>query len=76
MSFLNPLRKKFEEVRVGEIRFLGEQDGPPLKRLASKPEISSWQLMITTFSQFKSCTTSLFFALAAPEQLFGIGDTH
>jgi hypothetical protein len=29
MSFLNPLRKKSEEVRVHEIRFLGEQDGPP-----------------------------------------------
>jgi hypothetical protein len=28
MSFLNPSRKKTEEFRVSEIRFLGEQDGP------------------------------------------------
>ncbi len=36
MSFLNPLRKKSEEVRVGEIRFLGEQDGPPERLLKEK----------------------------------------
>ncbi len=29
MSFLNPSRRKSEEVRVLEIRFLGEQDGSP-----------------------------------------------
>jgi hypothetical protein len=28
MSFLKPSRKKSEEIRVREIRFLGEQDGP------------------------------------------------
>jgi SseB protein C-terminal domain len=36
MSFLNPLRKKSEEVRVDEIRFLGEQDGPPEQLLKEK----------------------------------------
>lgn len=36
MSFLNPSCKKSEEVRVREIRFLGEQDGPPERLLKEK----------------------------------------
>jgi hypothetical protein len=36
MSFLNPSRKKSEEVRVHEIRFLGEQDGPPERLLKDR----------------------------------------
>ncbi len=36
MSFLNPSRKKSEEVRVREIRFLGEQDGPPERILKDR----------------------------------------
>ena len=36
MSFLRPSRKKSEEVRVPEIRFLGEQDGPPERLLKER----------------------------------------
>ena len=36
MSFLNPSRKKSEEVRVREIRFLGEQNGPPEQLLKDR----------------------------------------
>jgi len=36
MSFLNPSRKKSEEVCVREIRFLGEQDGPPEQLLKNR----------------------------------------
>lgn len=36
MSFLNPSRKKSEEVRVPEIRFLGVQDGPPEQLLKDR----------------------------------------
>ncbi len=33
---MNPSRKKTEEVRVPEIRFLGEQDGPPERLLKGR----------------------------------------
>ena len=36
MSFLKPSRKKSEQVRVPEIRFLGEQDGPPERLLKDR----------------------------------------
>lgn len=36
MSFLNLSRKKHEDIRVREIRFLGEQDGPPERLLKEK----------------------------------------
>jgi hypothetical protein len=36
MSFLNPSRKKSEEVHVREIRFLDEQDGPPERLLKDR----------------------------------------
>jgi len=36
MSFLRSSRKKSEEVRVSEIRFLGEQDGPPERLLKER----------------------------------------
>jgi hypothetical protein len=36
MSFLDPWRRKFEEIRVPELRFLGEQDGPPERLLKDK----------------------------------------
>lgn len=36
MSFFKPWRKKSEVLRVREIRFLGEQDGPPERILKEK----------------------------------------
>jgi len=36
MSFLKPSRKQSEEVRVPEVRFLGEQDGPPEQLLKDR----------------------------------------
>jgi hypothetical protein len=36
MSFLKPTRRKSEEIRVPEVRFLGEQDGPPERLLKAR----------------------------------------